>query len=133
MTKRVNNWQSLLAEKVEEARNRQYELSVFDCVTWSFEVACALRGTEGPPWKAAYKTVSGGLRVLKRMGHSTLAELVDAEIGPRVSIRLAQRGDMVLLGNGDALGICLGNTVATVTENGLHITRHGHNDIAWRV
>jgi hypothetical protein len=131
---RKEGWEAALFNEVAAARHRAFEWSVFDCATWAFDVRYALTGIDtAVTWRGKYRNLAGGLRVLKRLGHKGYADLADAKIGPRVHVLSAQRGDIVLVGNPDAFGVCLGGTVATVAEGGLVIVPRSSVTVAWRV
>lgn len=136
---RVDGWERVLAEAVDEARGRAFAWSVFDCMTWAFDVRMRLTGIDAArQWRGKYKTLAGGLRLLKRLGHDSFADLLTAECGPSVPALMARRGDLVLVARVDApdvaAGVCVGAQVATVTEGaGLVFVPLSLAVAAWRV
>jgi hypothetical protein len=131
---RRDDWQERLIALVEEAKARAFDWSRFDCVTWAFDVRADLIGIDGAePWRGRYRCLNGGLRVMRKLGHASITDLVTAQCGEPISARLAQRGDLVQLQD-TALGVCLGAIAATVEDGvGLVLVPMSLATLAWRV
>lgn len=131
---RCANWEEVLLQAVGEAQDRGFQWSRCDCVTWAFEVRARLIGDDPTPlWRGKYSCLTGGLRVLRRLGHASISDLVTAQCGAPVPVLTARRGDLVQL-QATALGVCLGAMVATM-EDGVGYTTCPLTDAlaAWRV
>ncbi len=131
---RCAGWEEILVEAVEEAKAKDFRWSVFDCVTWAFDVRARLTGIDAAvKWRGRYQCLTGGLRVLRNLGHLSIADLVTAECGAPVPPKSARRGDLVQLQD-TALGVCLGSMAGTVEEGvGFSLVPMGHAIAAWRV
>jgi hypothetical protein len=131
---RCENWQERLIAAVEDARTRDFQWSRFDCITWAFDVRADLIGVDSAEkWRGKYRCLNGGLRVMRKLGHPSIEDLVTAECGEPIPVRTAQRGDLVQLQD-TALGICLGAIAATVEEGvGLVLVPMISAVLAWRV
>lgn len=87
----------------------------------------------------SYKTALGAAAALKRLGHSTLADALDAIGLPRIAPAEAWVGDIVMGESGDvfgALGIYLGNGAMLGFHEdapGAAVLRRVHLGTAWRV
>lgn len=131
---RREDWQERLIYAVEDARTRDFQWSRFDCITWAFDVRADLIGADtAEKWRGKYRCLNGGLRVMRKLGHASIADLVTAECGEPVPARMAQRGDLVQLQD-TALGICMGAVAVTVEEGvGLVFVPMASALLAWRV
>ena len=157
---RLPGWELRLAEALEEARQRPFAWGSHDCVSWAAAVRRRLTG-RSTPWSGRWRTRLGAARVLRRSGHRDLADAVRAALGePLPTVRLAGRGDVVLIETGDltraaagdltgdatalttalttgiagqALGICIGAEGAFVAPRGLIRRRMGDCALAWRI
>jgi hypothetical protein len=106
---RPEGWELRLAAVIEAARLRPFAWGEFDCATFASEVVEAVAGRSiDMTWRGRYSTKYGARRYLARQGYQSFADAVSARLGPPLSSpELAQRGDIVLLGD-DALGVCTG-------------------------
>lgn len=132
---RAEGWEVRLAEAVEAARHRPFEWGVHDCATWAADVRRALTGEDmAAEWRGRYRTALGAQRLIRRLGHSTLAEAVAAKLGaPLPTVRLAQRGDVLLDPEGAAVGICGGRIGMFLSADGLTDYPLRSCSKAWRV
>jgi hypothetical protein len=129
---RLQGWETRLAQAVEAARQRPFAWGQHDCATWAFDVRQALTGTPRPAW--SYTTEAGGKRWMKRQGWNSFAEAATAILGEPVAPLTAQRGDIVLVDDPEAFGVCLGGMVAAVSPvAGLSFVPLRACRMAWRV
>ena len=151
---RLPGWELRLAAALEEARHRPFAWGSHDCVSWAAAVRTTLTGRP-TPWPGRWRTRLGAARVLRRTGHRDLAGAVRSVLGaPLPTVRLAARGDVVLIEIGDrsgaasenddtnrnttaiagqALGICIGAEAGFVAPRGLIRRRLLDCAFAWRI
>jgi hypothetical protein len=132
---RIPHWEQLFASAITEARRRPFAWGSHDCATWAFDLRRDLTG--GPDhaelWRGRYRTPGGYHRVLRRLGWKTLEEGGRALLGaPLANPRLAQRGDLVLGGEPEAFGVCIGARAAFVAPDGLATLPLSSCRLAWR-
>jgi len=133
---RVAGWTSLLAARLEAARDKPFVWGQHDCATWAFDLRRDLTGGEDVAalWRGRYRTQMGAVRVLRRLGwHSLEAAGLDLLGAPLANLMLAQRGDMVLGGEDPAFGICIGAQAGFVSPEGLVLLPLDRCHLAWRV
>lgn len=107
MVTRRDDWPSVLAQEIANARSRPFQWGAHDCATWAFDVAARLRDTpsHADAWRGLYDTEFGAGRVLLSFGWRSLEEGGRELLGAPKPPLLAQRGDIVL---GEAFGVCNG-------------------------
>ena len=132
---RVAHWEQLFAAAITEARTRPFAWGQHDCATWAFDLRRNLTG--GPDhaalWRGRYRTPGGCQRVLRRLGWRRLEDGGRALLGePLPDPRLAQRGDLVLGGDPEAFGVCIGARAAFVSPEGLVTLPLSSCRLAWR-
>lgn len=132
---RVDGWEIRLAEAIEEARHRPFEWGAHDCATWAIDVRRALTGEDmAAEWRGRYRTAKGAARHMMKSGYATLADAARDKLGePLPTVRMAQRGDIVLDPEGEALGICAGRICLFLSEAGLTDRALVACSMAWRV
>ena len=133
---RVAGWTSLLAARLEAAREAPFVWGQHDCATWAFDLRRDLTGGEDVAalWRGRYRTQMGAVRVLRRLGWPSLEAAGRDLLGaPLPSPMLAQRGDIVLGGEDPAFGICIGARAAFVSPEGLVLLPLDRCHLAWRV
>ena len=132
---RIPHWEQLFAAAVMEARTRPFAWGSHDCATWAFDLRRDLTG--GPDhaalWRGQYRTPGGCQRVLRRLGWKSLEEGGHALLGePLADPRLAQRGDLVLGGEPEAFGVCIGARAGFVSPEGIVTIPLSSCRLAWR-
>jgi hypothetical protein len=96
MTRR-EDWPSRLDRTIQAARERPFSWGSHDCCTFAADCVEAVTGER--PWPAGfggYATAAQAQRRMLDFGWSTVADVLDAMVGERVPVPLAQRGDLVL-------------------------------------
>jgi hypothetical protein len=132
---KVTGWEVLLAAAVEDARTRAFVWGVHDCAIWAFDLRRDLRGGDDTValWRGRYRTARGAVRVMRRLGWSSMREAGTALLGtPLANVRLAQRGDLVLSPDATSFGVCLGAQVAFLAPEGLTLRALQSCTLAWR-
>lgn len=132
---RRDGWEGVLAEAVEAAQTRSFAWGTHDCATWAFDLRRDLTGGDDTAalWRGRYHTARGAVRVMQRLGWSSMQEAGSALLGsPLADVRLAQRGDLVLSHDATSFGVCLGAQVAFLAPEG--VTRRPVTScaLAWR-
>lgn len=133
---RVDHWERLLAAAIDTARVRPFAWGLHDCPTFAFETRMALTGGEDVAslWRGKYTTHLGGLRVMCRLGWSSLEAMGHALLGvPRDTPLLAQRGDIVLTDTGLGFGVVIGATAVGLAPDGLRFAALTSCRLAWAV
>lgn len=116
MSERARGWERRLAVVLREAAARPYHARDWNCARFAHVCAQVVQGRE-----------------IRYAWKGSLADSVDAVL-PRVEVRLARRGDIVLASVPDpSLGVCLGAAAAFVTAGGLLTEPMSRADIAWSV
>lgn len=104
---RVQGWESLLIEHLDEMRRTPFEWGSNDCALSVARWVHICTGQDhSSDWIGNYKTERGAARKMRARGFTSAAKIVDAKL-PFVSVPFARRGDIVLHPNG-SLGICNG-------------------------
>jgi hypothetical protein len=136
MTMRSPIWERLLAEAVEDARDRPFRWGRHDCATFAFDLRRDLAGGHDVAalWRGRYTTARGAVRVMRRLGWQSLEAAGRDLLGePLPSVPLAQRGDLVLANTGLGFGVCLGARVAGMAPEGLVLAPLLSCAFAWRI
>jgi len=135
MTRRVEGWDVLFCEAVEKARKKKFCWGTHDCATWSFDIRAILTGEDATvSWKGQYTTEIGAAKMLRKLKCENVEDLAVSILGePLRSVLFVQRGDIMLGGIENALGVCIGS-------HGLFLLPSGWTSIeiksclkAWRV
>lgn len=135
---RVQDWPEKLAEQVALAQDKPYVLGQHDCLRFTCACIQAMTGEDYWPRFAGYTTKRQALKKIATIGGS-LGEAVSVVLGrPALPSKLcAQRGDIALYQdeNGDHLSVCVGPTVAVLTDTGLGFVRLDNDGVrnAWRI
>jgi hypothetical protein len=132
---RLEYWPQILADFMAAA-DRPFEWGAWDCGLFSAACVQAMTGVDiAAEFRGRYKTAKGARRVMR----GTMGEMmtrVAATYGmPEIRPSLAQRGDMVMIDtpDGEALGICIGATIACLSPFGLLFLPMTRARRAWRV
>jgi hypothetical protein len=134
---RGQGWEARLAQALEAARARPYQLGVSDC----FWLACAAREalTGENRWSefaGTYRTKAQARRLIARYGASFDAAFSVFFGGEPVPVAQARRGDILKFVDdaGEAhLGVCAGAEVAVYSASGVVFVPRKVCACAWRV
>jgi hypothetical protein len=115
---RLDGWEKRLDEYLKNVG--PFEWGVNDCCMFAANAAFAITGEDYAKPYRGYKTAKGALRHLKDIGVEGLATKT---WGQPKAAAYAQRGDAILYdcGDGDALGVCIGDKIAVMGQDGLVI------------
>ena len=132
---RVQGWELALVAAIAGARDLPFQWGVHDCATWAFDVRQALTGIDAADaWRGKYRTEKGAARMLRRLRCKTVEDLAVSILGDPLSTTLfAQRGDIVLGGPEQALGVCVGSDALFLQPSGLVALPIRNCMKSWRV
>lgn len=139
------DWPERMIDAIAARRDTPFAWGSQDCALFACDVAKAVCGVDfAAPLRGRYSTGIGAARVLKSFAGSDAKECgLEAAVEkiaaghdrPEVAPLMAQRGDLVLLDTlaGPALGICIGEHVATAGPEGVALLPLADVTRAWRV
>lgn len=132
---RVEYWPQVLADFLAAA-DRPFCWGTWDCGLMAANCVLAMTGVDiAAEFRSRYKTARGARRVMRGSMGEMMTRVAATYGMPEVHIRLAQRGDMVMIDTplGEALGICTGATVACTGPDGLVFRPMARALRAWRI
>ena len=127
---RLDGWERRLQEYLDGIG--PFEWGKTDCCMFSVGAVLAITGTDhGKGYR--YKTESGAGKVLLK--HGGVEAIATKHLGEPKPPKLAQRGDIVSVdvGNGVALGVCIGAKIAAMQADGLIYLPMSQAIKAWSV
>lgn len=147
---RKENWEKILAEKIEEHRNVPFYWGESDCLYWTGDLLKALTGSwpveeymkKTGKTEPTYSTHRGMKKAVKSYGFETFTEMMHEIFGKAYkkydSVLYAKRGDLLAKMmpapvNMFALGINTGRKVMFKTIQGTLWFELRECDFAWRV
>jgi hypothetical protein len=127
---RVDEWPRLLNALVEQFRTVPFIWGIHDCGTFSMACVAAITGRAPNDTAVPRNTLQGYLRLIAAQpdGILGLARPIFGPFGTEMDgWQNARRGDVVIInsprvqqvGVPEAMGVCMGGTVACVGANGL--------------
>ena len=137
--RRLPNWPELLAAEIAAAEARPFAWGSMDCALFVCDCILAITGEDvAAKFRGRYKTERGANSQWARRGYPTFLAIVIATLGePLQTVRLAQRGDVVLiegdLGFATAIVDLNGRDFVGASAEGLHRFPIGLAKYAWRV
>lgn len=134
---RNRGWEQRLADLVEFARSRPYELGVHDCFRFALAAIESLVGVDlWPEFRGRYQTRRQALGLIARYGSSFTAAF-SAFFGREASPMVwARRGDICEYrdaGGECHLGVLIGARVAVLAEDGLRFVARSDCAHCWRI
>ncbi|MEH3107157.1 MAG: hypothetical protein PGN09_07705 [Sphingomonas fennica] len=136
------DWEERIVRYLEPLRARPYEWAKNDCCTFAAGAVEAMTGVDPmAEFRGRYATARGAVRAIRRIGAGTLPATLDAKFR-RIEAALAQRGDVVWIDDGSALGslgLCWGPAMIAVGQQDervglIQVPRALWRDpIGWRV
>lgn len=120
---RLQGWEGRLNELVQNADSKKYQLGEHDCFRFACEVIQALTGVDRwQEFEGKYSTRDEALELIYKKGE-TFETAGDWFFGAHNSIHrnYAQRGDICAVAQNDEkhLGVCVGNHIVMLSENGI--------------
>jgi len=95
---RVEGWGARLDAVIQAATERPFSWGEHDCCTFAADCVDAVTGTRlWPAGLGAYTTSVGAQKAMFACGWQTVEDALDAVVGHRVPVLMAQRGDLVLI------------------------------------
>lgn len=117
---RHQKWYSNLVTYIDRVQASPFAYSQFDCAVFAAGAVEAMTGVSlHAEHLGKYKTIAGGLKILKKMGFDNHVEYT-ASLLPEIHPSMAQLGDIAVIETGDGgygLGIVQGSRVY-VTQPG---------------
>jgi hypothetical protein len=116
MGQSIDGWEKRLIEKLESTKG--FEWGVNDCCLFAADCVQAMTGIDHASEFRGYKTATGAYKRLKKAGG--LVAVMDSKLRS-VPVKFAKRGDVIAFENGEeySLGICIGDKIAAVSDDGL--------------
>lgn len=130
---RKPNWPAILAEKVEEWRNRPFDWVTWNCLLFPAAMVEALTGIDHRSTFPEFSTKQDALRIVTERGG--IEALISSVLGESKAPSHAMRGDVVVcdFGEGITAGICLGLNCCAPGAQGLVFRRTLSAVAAWSV
>ena len=134
---RLDGWEASLNSILEAASLRPYVIGEWDCFKMACDVIAAITGRPNPwpEWKGRYHDERSAVDLLHQRG-GFMRAFSDGFGSEPVSPRLAQRGDICAYRDEERifhLGVCVGDKVALLSENGLVFVAIAQCKAAWRI
>jgi hypothetical protein len=130
---RVDFWEKKLLEYLEQSRSLKFEWGVNDCVMWAGKWLDIARGTNQiEQYIGTYDSAESSQVILEELGCSDVSELATSRL-LRKSVKMANRGDLVMQPVTNSLGICFGRLSYFMGYNGLVPTETLKCARAWGV
>ena len=130
---RIEGWETLLHQHIEEARHSVFAWGENDCALWCAKWIAAITSVDlTGEWKGLYSTEEGLRDLMQSRGYRSVEEIADHTAFPIMDRAFAQRGDIVLHPHG-CLGICNGLVSYFLTEQGFTKLRTMQCIKAWKI
>jgi len=128
---RLEGWESKLNKALEETG--AFEWGTNDCCMFVFRVAEAITGVDYAKPYRGYKTSKGAARRLLKYGG--VEGMATYSLGEPKKPLMAKRGDVVSFENKEdiALGVCIGDKIAVVSDAGVELISMKKAINAWSV
>jgi len=137
------DWSERLNTYIDDVRDLRFQWGANDCLTFSNTAHEAMTGAQfAPDWSGQYKTAHTAKKwykaLLDEQGFETIVEAIDARL-VRLDVVLPPRGSIVGRAEGAsgvteiALGVCVGETVAFISREGVVFLPVQDGDIFWAV
>lgn len=130
---RYPDWQLRLQAFAQSRDRRPFAWGLNDCATFAADGVQALTGVQLLPDLRGHCTARQALAALRQLGG--LCAIATRALGPPISPRRANIGDVILLpmGKREALGLCNGITVLGPGRDGMVAISMRLARLAWRV
>jgi len=131
---RLENWPTLLNDFISSRMDTPFKWGVHDCTLFAADCAWAITGTDpAKEYRGTYASETSAARIIVESGG--FRELVNQNMGQEINPKLAQRGDWVLIHQGDslALAVCMGINFVAAGKEGLIFSPMKEAITAWRV
>ena len=129
---RVEGWESLLNQYIEDAQSIVFEWGQNDCALWCADWVNIATGNDfASAWRGLYTTEAELSELLTSRGYSEPQDIPTAVGLPAMNHAFAQRGDVVLWEG--CLGICNGLNSYFLIERGVTGVKTRLCQQAWAV
>ena len=120
-----------LWESIESLQGEDWKWGEFDCVTFCARVVLDTTGVDYRDQFPAYSCRKEALGHMRTAGG--LPALITGVLGPEKSLLQARKGDVVTgdFGHGCAAGICVGQSAAFASRDGVIFAPMSAVDKAW--
>lgn len=111
---RPPGWRTRLHKAIGGHKRAAFEWGAHDCAILAADAVLAQTGTDpAADWRGKYRTLAGGIRVLKRATGCADHVALAAKMFPEIAPAQAQFGDLAVLASpfGPALGIVQGAVI----------------------
>lgn len=118
---RKPDWKACLTVYVADQARRPFAPGVHDCALFAAGAVAAMTGSDpAHGWRGRYRTVQGGLRLLRKEGYADQIAFA-ASLLPEIPVAFAAPGDLAVVAapDGPALGVVQGEAVYVLTPGGL--------------
>lgn len=128
---RLDGWEQRLLAIIENPG--AFEWGTNDCCMFAVRCVEAITGVDHGKKYRGYKTEKGALSRLAK--HGGTEGIATACLGEPKNPKLAKRGDVVSHKNdlGVALGVCVGDKIAAISDNGIVLVSMRDAMNAWSV
>jgi len=128
------DWPEILDKCIDDARGKPFVRGQHDCCMWTADTVLALTGIDyAKEFRGKYKTIRGARKALGKKG---LPGVMDTKFSRTAH---PKRGDIVLIPTEitmqpvEAIGICIGMTIALIGDNGLEFLPLSDSSAAWDI
>src|SRR4051812_1466291 len=105
---RSETWDTDLMKFIASRERTPFQWGVHDCTLFAVDCAHAMTGIDHAANYRGYSDEAGAADIIRQAG--SLRQLVPDNMGPEIPVKMARRGDWVLIEQGgrEALAVCLG-------------------------
>lgn len=139
---RLAEWSHNLDDLVESLRDKPFAWGENDCLNFANAAHIAMTGNPlASDWTGNYRTVFGAkrhyVRLLKEQGFDSIKTALDRRLD-RIHVKLPPRGSLVGRASdnqvtGLMLGVCVGESVAFISDEGVVFLPAQAGDIFWAI
>ena len=139
---RLAEWSHNLDDLIDSLRDRPFAWGENDCLNFANQAHLAMTGKPlASDWVGNYKTAFGAKRhyvkLLKTQGFANIEQALDKRL-LRIHVKLPPRGSLVGRAAHNqvtnlALGVCIGEKVAFISDEGVVFLPTQAGDIFWAI
>jgi hypothetical protein len=139
---RLAEWSHNLDDLIDSLRDKPFAWGKNDCLNFANKAHLAMTGKLlASDWSGDYTTAFGAkrhyLKLLKTQGFTSIEQALDKRL-TRIHVKLPPRGSLVgrLADNQVtqiALGVCIGEKVAFISDEGVVFLQTQADDIFWAI
>jgi hypothetical protein len=139
---RLAEWSHNLEDLIDSLRDKPFAWGENDCLNFANKAHLAMTGKLlAPDWSGDYTTAFGAKRhylsLLKAQGFTDIQAAIDKRL-LRIQVKLPPRGSLVGRASdnqvtGLMLGVCVGETIAFISDAGVVLLPTQAGDIFWAI